>query len=121
MNNNMSSETTCAAPDYSKAECWYKIPEITREVDTFYIYATEYIMGSFEEGAPDYATLDNAEMLLGVKNEYRDHASTSAEIAKAGAEFFGPDGRHAYDYMYYYNNIKDNAAKRVTAYLNNRT
>lgn len=26
-----------------------------------------------------------------------------------------------YDYMYYYNNIKDNAAKRVTAYLNNRT
>ena len=46
---------------------------------------------------------------------------TSAEIAKAGAEFFGPDGRHAYDYMYYYNNIKDNAAKRVTAYLNNRT
>lgn len=325
--NNMSSETTGAAPDYSKAECWYKIPEITKEVDTLYIYATEYIMGSFEEGAPDYATLDNAEMLLGVKNEYRDHASTfadatnvfvpyyrqsglrfagevfkntgtadgafigmpmddiiaaldyyfehfnsgrpfiiaghsqgsamllmllqtyfkehsdyyarmvaayaigysvtdeylaanphlkfatgesdtgviiafnteglknvetnahnivvlpntrsinplnwkldetyapasmnlgsimeneetgeseimdigadaqinlargvvvtnaqltptSAEIAKAGAEFFGPDGRHAYDYMYYYNNIKDNAAKRVTAYLNNRT
>ena len=38
-----------------------------------------------------------------------------------GAEFFGPDVRHAYDYMYYYNNIKDNAAKRVTAYLNNRT
>lgn len=56
MNNNLSSETTGAAPDYSKAECWYKIPEITKEVDTFYI-----------------------------------------------------------------NNIKDNAAKRVTAYLNNRT
>ena len=41
---------------------------------------------------------------------------TSAEIARAGAEFFGPDGRHAYDYLYYYNNIKTNAAKRVAAY-----
>ncbi len=39
---------------------------------------------------------------------------------KAPVEY-RPDGRHAYDYMYYYNNIKDNAAKRVTAYLNNRT
>ena len=25
------------APDYSKTECWYKIPEITKDVDTFYI------------------------------------------------------------------------------------
>jgi hypothetical protein len=30
----------------------------------------------------------------------------------------GPDGRHASDYSYYYNNIKDNVAKRVAAYLN---
>ena len=39
------------------------------------------------------------------------------EVARVAAEFFGPDGRHAYDYMYYYNNIKANAAKRVAAYL----
>ena len=39
------------ATDYSKKESWYKIPEITKEVDTFYVYATEYIMGSLEEGA----------------------------------------------------------------------
>ncbi|MGX8704535.1 MAG: DUF3089 domain-containing protein, partial [bacterium] len=62
--------------DYSKKESWYKIPEITAEVDTFYIYATEYIMGSFEEGAPDYATLDNEEMLQGVEAEYIGHATT---------------------------------------------
>lgn len=37
--------------------------------------------------------------------------------AKVSAEFFGPDGRHAYDYMYYFNNIKANVAKRVAAYL----
>jgi hypothetical protein len=39
-------------------------------------------------------------------------------VAKVSAEFFGPDGRHAYDYMYYFNNIKANVAKRVAAYLN---
>ena len=33
------------------------------------------------------------------------------------AEFFGPDGRHGNDYTYFYNNIKDNVAKRVAAYL----
>ena len=76
MNNNSSSETVYAAPDYSKAECWYKLPEITKEVDTFYIYATEYIMTSLEEGAPEYATLDNEEMLQGVVGEYIEHATT---------------------------------------------
>jgi hypothetical protein len=28
--------------DYSKAESWYKIPDITKEVDTFFVYPTEY-------------------------------------------------------------------------------
>ena len=74
--NNLSSETTIVAPDYSKAECWYKIPEITKDVDTFYVYATEYILGSLQEGAPEYATLDNAEMLQGVAEEYQVHATT---------------------------------------------
>ena len=26
----------CEAPDYSKRECWYKVPEISKDVDTFY-------------------------------------------------------------------------------------
>ena len=72
-----ANEDTGEAPDYSKAECWYKLPEeITKDVDTFYIYATEYIAGSFEEGAPDYAPLGNAEMLEGVVAEYIGHATT---------------------------------------------
>jgi len=61
--------------NYAQKDCWYKIPEITKDVDTFYVYATEYIMGSLEEGAPDYATLDNAEMLQGVELEYIGHAT----------------------------------------------
>ena len=39
------------------------------------------------------------------------------EVAEKSAAFFGPDGRHAYDYMYFFNNIKANVAKRVAAYL----
>ena len=38
------------------------------------------------------------------------------DVAKVATEFFGPDGRHGSDYMYYYNNIKANVAKRVAAY-----
>ena len=66
-------------PDYAQTANWYKIPEITKDVDTFYIYATEYIMGSMEEGAPAYATLDNAEMRSGVVDEYIGHATTFEE------------------------------------------
>ena len=36
----------------------------------------------------------------------------------AAAEFFGPQSYHEDDYTFYYNNLKDNVAKRVAAYLN---
>jgi len=39
-----------------------------------------------------------------------------SEIAK----IFGPDGRHASDYSYFYNNIKDNVAKRIATYKANQ-
>ena len=57
-----ASAAKTAAPDYSKKDSWYQIPEITKDVDTFYVYATEYIMGSLNEGASEYAALDNAEI-----------------------------------------------------------
>ena len=43
----------------------------------------------------------------------------SEELIAIAAEFFGPDGRHANDYTFYYNNIKDNVAKRIATYLSN--
>ena len=52
--------------DYSKKANWYQIPDITKEVDTFFIYPTEYI--GMNEGDPDYAAIDNPEMRDGVKN-----------------------------------------------------
>lgn len=72
----MSDMNTEKALDYSKKENWCKIPEITKEVDTFYIYATEYILGSLKEGSPEFASLDNEEMLQGAELEYLGHATT---------------------------------------------
>lgn len=92
MNNNLSSEKVGAAPDYSKAECWCKLPEITKEVDTFYVYATEYIMTSFDEGAPDYATLDNPEMLQGAEEEYKLHATTFIDSTNLFMPYYRQSG-----------------------------
>ena len=63
--------------DYSQKTNWYKIPEITKEFDTFYIYSTIF-MGA-NEGDPDYATLDNAEMLAGIPIEYAIKSSVFEE------------------------------------------
>ena len=64
-----------AAPDYSDEDCWLSFPEITRDVDTFYIYSTVYVESSFEEGSSDYASLDNLEMITGALGEYVTNAS----------------------------------------------
>lgn len=66
----VTAEETCRTTDYSKKDSWYQIPYISRDVDTFYIYATEYADGSMEDGAPDFASLENVEMLTGVTNQY---------------------------------------------------
>ena len=93
MNKNaVSSETVGAAPDYSRKECWYKIPDAVKDVDTFYVYATEYIMGSLEEGAPEFASLDNAEMLEGVQVEYDAHATVFEESTNVYVPYYRQSG-----------------------------
>ena len=61
------------APDYSKAECWYQIPEIAKDIDTFFVYPTDYMAAN--EGDPDFAPLDNPEMLEGVEFDHKAMAS----------------------------------------------
>ena len=90
------------APDYSQKSCWYKMPEITKEFDTFYIYSTIF-MGA-NEGDPDYATLDNKEMLAGINVEHAIKSSVFEESTnlfiplyrqssmKHAAEVFQKDG-----------------------------
>ena len=54
--------------DYSRSSSWYQIPEITRDVDTFFVYPTDYM--AMNEGDPDFAPLDNPDMLEGVKFDH---------------------------------------------------
>ena len=61
------------APDYSQKTNWYQIPEITKDVDTFFIYPTEYL--GMNEDDPDYAPLDNPEMLEGIEEVHAIMAS----------------------------------------------
>jgi len=72
-----STQDVSTPPDYSQKTCWYKLPEITKEFDTFYIYSTIYFAGN--ESDPDYATLDNAEMLDGIKVEHAIKSSVFEE------------------------------------------
>ena len=44
---------------------------------------------------------------------------TNAECEHvADPNFFGPQSFHEFDYNFYYNNLKDNVAKRIAAYRN---
>jgi len=91
-----SAETDSAsggkATDYSRKESWLQIPEITRDVDTFYIYSTSYFETSFEEGAPDYAALDNPEMLKGAQGEYVTNASVFEESTNVFVPYYRQAG-----------------------------
>ena len=72
-------EETAKATDYSDEDSWLSFPEITKDVDAFYIYSTSYIESSFEEGAPDFAPIDNPEMILRALGEYETNASVFEE------------------------------------------
>ena len=79
------------APDYSRKESWLQLPKITKDVDTFYIYSTTYYESSFKKGAPDYATLDNPEMIEGAQGEY----VTNASVYEKSTNVFVPYYRQA--------------------------
>ena len=80
------------APDYSLPDCWLQVPEITKDVDTFYVYSTVYFDSSFEEGAPDYAALDNPEMLLGALGEYATNASVYEDSTNVFVPYYRQSG-----------------------------
>lgn len=61
------------AIDYSNKASWYKLPEVTKDIDTFFIYPTEYLGAN--EGDPDFAALDNPDMVAGAANDHAIMAS----------------------------------------------
>ena len=68
-----ANDNTDKSPDYSQPENWCNLPEITKDIDTFFIYPTEYM--GFNEGDSDYASIDNTEMRNGAKACYVLQAS----------------------------------------------
>ena len=89
--DNTDTESVGEAPDYSQEDCWLQLPEITKDVDTFYVYSTAYIESSFDEGSSDYATLDNPEMVMGAMGEY----VTNSSVYEDSTNVFVPYYRQA--------------------------
>ena len=92
MPEELLSTYAADAPDYSLPDCWLQVPEITKDVDTFYVYSTVYFDSSFEEGAPDYAALDNPEMLLGALGEYATNASVYEDSTNVFVPYYRQSG-----------------------------
>ena len=88
------AETNSAgnAPDYSQKECWYKFPEITKDVDTFYINSTAYVFDSFKDNAPEYAPLDNEETREGFAEEYMSQASAYEDSTNVFVPYYRQAG-----------------------------
>ena len=82
-----------SAPDYSQASCWLQIPEITKDVDTFFVYPTEY-MGA-DDGAPDYAPLDNPDMVEGAGNDRIIMASAFEDSTNVFMPYYRQSGAYA--------------------------
>ena len=82
--------STDGAPDYSKEECWYQIPEITKDADTFFVYPTDY-MGT-NEGDPDFAPLDNPDMLEGVEFDHKAMASAYEDATNVFMPYYRQAG-----------------------------
>ena len=87
-----SYQARAKAPDYSQKSSWYKIPEITKDIDTFYINSTVYIFGSLKEDAPEYAELDNKEMLAGFVEEYMSQASAYEDATNVFVPYYRQAG-----------------------------
>ena len=80
------------AIDYSQKSNWLQIPEITKEFDTFYILATEYVVSSYDEGASPYAAIDNPEMRQKAPFEYDAHASAFQDVTNVFVPFYRQSG-----------------------------
>ncbi len=87
-----ADESAGKAPDYSQKECWCRIPDITKDVDTFYILATEYAESSFKEGAPNYATMDNPEMVDNAHYQFAMNASAFEDSTNVFIPYYRQSG-----------------------------
>lgn len=74
------------ASDYSDSANWLAIPEITKDVDTFYIYPTAFMDDS--EGAPVVCSIDNEILRTGAKGSYESQATAYEASTNVFAPYY---------------------------------
>lgn len=72
--------------DYSDNENWMTIPEITHDVDTFYLYPTCYLDDS--EDALPICTIDNQAVRLRAQSIYENQATVFEESTNVFAPYY---------------------------------
>lgn len=72
--------------DYSAEDNWMKIPEITHEIDTFYIYPTCYADDSAD--AKPICDINHTGMREGARQVYEDQATVYEESTNVFAPFY---------------------------------
>lgn len=78
--------TTNEATDYTDENNWLAIPEVTKEVDTFYIYPTAYVDPT--EGAPDVCDIDSVILRTGAADVYEQQATAYEAATNVFAPFY---------------------------------
>ena len=72
--------------DYSDKNNWMKLPEVTKDVDAFYVYPTEYDDAS--EGAPTFADINNEQMRSQASLTYLVQGAVFEESANVFAPYY---------------------------------
>lgn len=80
------AESTGTASDYSDEANWLSIPDVTKEVDTFYIYPTAYNDASAD--APEICSLDNEDMRSSAAATFETQATAFADSTNVFAPFY---------------------------------
>ena len=84
-NSGSAGETESITPtDYSDEAHWYRIPEATKEVDTFFIYPTIFD----DEDGGDYAAIDEKQMLDTIDDVYKGQASVFEESTNVFVQYY---------------------------------
>ena len=72
--------------DYSKKDNWMAVPEITHEVDTFYLYPTCYLDDS--EAAKEVCDIDNEAVRERAQDVYENQATVFEESTNVFAPYY---------------------------------
>jgi hypothetical protein len=81
------------APNYSDKNNWMKLPAITKDVDVFYVYPTEYADDS--EGATTFADINEKTMRETAPRTYLVQGAAFEEVANVFAPYYRQVNMHA--------------------------